>query len=954
MAISGTENTLKKISSQIESQFPGFIREEGPQFVAFMKAYFEYMEKEGNPINSVRSLRDNLDIDRTVDSFVEYFRKQFMIDIPETVLADKRLLTKHIREFYRSKGSQESYRFLFRALFNTELEFYYPGEDILRASDGRWVRETKLRVGKPYSINPKLLGGTNVRGLISGASALVQSITSTIASGLTIYDMVVENVSGIFLDGERVIDTAGNYVTVSAQVGSLSSVDIRNGGAFHNLNDIIEIGGAGSTEAAQGIVTSTTNDSAVEIRITNSGSGYTKDNTRLYVSGGNGRDFEAKVTSWTREPIATTLGVDIINPVRNVQIGAGPFFVAGGANTASVRQRLSGTVSISTTSNIFVGLTTSFVEQLSVGKFVRVQGSSDKFKITNVIDDTHIQVLTKPTTTLSNKFIYTGFAAANAFSTINEALEFSANSYFAINAISILNPGYGYTTMPTITIVDLETSPLNVADAHGNYLGRNATVLALNAPGTIKTMNLLSPGQNFNKFDEATLVNTTQGNTVIVKSFAAANVSGGSATRYQRRQRTYAGTAGPKPSGVVTFPGRYTDTKGFLSWNNKLQDNHYYQEFSYVLRVGELLEKYSDIVKQVLHPAGTKRFNELVINSTAPEIIIVALSTSNIQDVGVNEVATAADVVVGRNNLAAVAAATQSVTAADSFPDAKVTKNVGHEEIISVTDSFAATYVGNITTGAQTVTAIETITATYVSVNLSSGSEAATSTDTVQGVYNSVVLSSGTQTVTSADSVVGQTNSVVLDTGTQSVTSTETVVGNNILGQVTTGAETLDNVVHTQDATYAGNVTTGTESVTTEHSQDATYVGNHTTGSEAVTAAETIGATYRSVVISSGTESITSIDSVVGTTNSVVLSSGTESITALDTNAPVVILGAQVIETVTATDTNVGSAFIARDIVENNGLISPYASTLISAYQSTNIGDFVYPVLNIDDAVNRT
>ena len=953
MAISGAENTLKKISSQIESQFPGFIREEGPQFVAFMKAYFEYMEQEGNPVNAVRSLRDNLDIDRTVDSFVEHFRKEFMINIPQSALADKRLLTKHIREFYRSKGSQESYRFLFRALFNSELEFYYPGEDILRASDGRWVRETKLRVGKPYSINPRLMGGTNVRGLISGASALVQSITSTIASGLTIYDMVVENVSGIFLDGERVVDDAGNYVTVSAQVGSLSGVDIRNGGAFHNINDIIEIGGAGSTETAQGIVTSTTNDSAVEIRITNSGSGYTKDNTRLYVSGGNGKGFEAKVTSWTREPIATTLGVDIINPLRNVQIGAGPFFVAGGANTASVRQRLSGTVSISTTSNIFVGSTTSFLEQLSVGKFVRVQGSSDKFKITNVIDDTHIQVLTNPTTSLSNKFIYTGLAAANAYSTINEALEFSANSYFAINAISILNPGYGYTSMPTITIVDLETSPLNVADAHGNYLGRNATVLALNAPGSIKTMKLLSPGQNFNKFDEATLVNVTQGNTVVVKSFSAANVSGGSTVRYQRRQKTFAGTAGPKPSGVVTFPGRYIDTKGFLSWNNKLQDNYYYQEFSYVLRVGELLEKYSDIVKQVLHPAGTKRFNELVINSTAPEIIIVALSTSNIQDVGVNEVATAADTVVGRTNLAAVAAATQSVTATDTYPTALTTKNVGHAESISATDSFAATYVGNHSTGTQTVTAAETIGATYNSVIINTGSEAATAIDSVVGGYSSVILSSGTQSVTSTETVIGQNNLGEVSAATQTVTATETVVGNNNIGEVTAGTESVTSG-HNQDATYVGNHSTGTESVTTTDSQNASYVGNHSTGTQSVTAAETIVGAYKSVVLNTGTQSVTSIDEVAATYSSVLLDSGTESITTIDTSGAIVTLGAYLTETITATDTNVGSVFITRDIVENNGLISPYASTLISTYQSTNIGDFVYPVLNIDDAVNRS
>jgi len=76
-----------------------FVREEGPQFVAFLKAYFEYMEQSGNAVDAIRSLKDNQDIDRTIDSFVEYFRKEFMLNIPKDILADKRTLVKHIRDF---------------------------------------------------------------------------------------------------------------------------------------------------------------------------------------------------------------------------------------------------------------------------------------------------------------------------------------------------------------------------------------------------------------------------------------------------------------------------------------------------------------------------------------------------------------------------------------------------------------------------------------------------------------------------------------------------------------------------------------------------------------------------------------------------------------------------------------------------------------------------------------
>ena len=58
--------------------------------------------------------------------------------------------------------------------------------------------------------------------------------------------------------------------------------------------------------------------------------------------------------------------------------------------------------------------------------------------------------------------------------------------------------------------------------------------------------------------------------------------------------------------------GRWETRKSFSSDVSKLQDNNYYQEYSYVIRTGIALDKYSDIVKDILHVAGTKLFGEVV------------------------------------------------------------------------------------------------------------------------------------------------------------------------------------------------------------------------------------------------------------------------------------------------------------------------------------------------------
>jgi hypothetical protein len=860
MAISGADEILTKISSQIDSQFPGFIREEGPQFVAFMKAYFEYMEQSGNAIAATRSLRDAKDIDRTVDGFLEYFRKEFMVSIPSSALADKRLLVKHIREFYRTRGSQESYRFLFRALYNQEIEFYYPGDDILRASDGRWVQETKLRVGEPYNVDPESLGGRNVRGVVSGAKAIVQRVSATISSGIVLYDMVVQNVSGTFVDGERVVDDYENYVTVNAQIGSLIDINIVDGGAFHNIGDQIEITGSGSTQSARAIVTSTKNTGGgVTLKLVKGGSGYTR-NAKLNITGGNGTGFEAKIASFSKEPIATILGIDTIAPFKNVPINAGPYFVAKGANTSSVRLKLTGTVKLSTGSNTIYGQGTNFVNQLAVGDIVRVKGSANTLRVHSITGAQTFVSAIRPTTNITvGANAYTALAAANAYSVLRNALSYSANNFYLINAVAIINPGYGYTTLPTVTITDDDTAPLNIFDGTAGYLGRNVVVVSNSAPGSIETLRIYDPGQNFNKYGYAALLNSTQGNTVTVTSTVSANVTGGVATRYTITKKTFSGSAIPIPSGIVKYPGRYIDTKGFLSWNNKLQDNYYYQEFSYVVRVAQALEKYREIIKSLVHPVGTKLFGHYIISSAANTNTLIASTRINIFTDSVTGAITLRDSVVGGLKIAA--AITEPTTVTDT------------------TDAYIYRY-GSIT---ESVTATDSVIGKTTAVGVISA-ETVTADDTVQVRFDAkpIIL----ETITLADSTVGITKAVAAVS--ESVTSTDSVVG----------------------ATVFGNV--------------------------AVT-----------------TESITSTDSITPAVNYANISTATESVSATDSISSVLLIGGSISETITTTDTLVGTSPFNVTITESSGLITPYASTLISVYQSTQINDFVGPVLNLDDTVNR-
>ena len=859
MAIAGANETFKKLSSQIESQFPGFIREEGPQFVAFLKAYFEYMEQNGKVVNATRSLSDYRDIDRTLDSFVEYFRREFMPSIPKDALADQRLLIKNIREFYRSRGTPESYRFLFRALFNKEVDFYYPGDDILRASDGRWVKESKLRVGDPRSVNPSVFEGIKVTGATSGATAVVQGVVSTISSGLTIFDMTVENISGTFTDGEKVFDENDNYVTVSAQIGPITTFRITNGGSYHNIGDTVEIGGAGSTVVATAVVTRVKEATGITARIVKGGSGYTKENTRVRITGG-GTDTEIIVPfigGFWPEPIATALNTDMIDNVKNVRLNSN-FFVRSGANTATVTKKLTGILKAKTSTNTVYGIGSAFTSQLSVGDVVRITGSSTALRV-HSISGAQSFISTARTNVNARANGYSKLAAANISSTLVTALSYSSASFYMINAISIINPGRNYTTLPTITIIDDEITKLNVDDGNGGFLGRNAVVVANTITGEIAELNILTPGSNFNKYSKASILNRTQGNSSYKISHSGFSANGSPATKYTIQKRTYSGDGFAQPTGVTNYPGRYIDTKGFLSWNNKLQDNFYYQEFSYVIRVTELLDKYRDVVKKLVHPSGTKLFADYQINATINTPTITTSSHSNIQTLNAIESIISVDSVVGRKTTSATFTGAHSLSESMS---AGTSKNFGFDESITLTDSIDVIIFQNLSIGSESITLSDSVAATYRSVNLSSDSESISLSDTNQATYLSI-LSTGSQSITTNDSVAASYRSGDLDTGTQTITSADSVGG-------------------------------GINSI-----------------------------------LSTGTQSITSTDSVNG----------------------IVTLGASIAETISTTESVVGSNKVLAAIIEYNGEISRYSSDQISTYESTQISEFVYPVLNLDDTM---
>ena len=257
------------------------------------------------PLNASRNVKGFQDIDKAPKGFVELFRKEFLDGIPTSILADKDRILKNVKDFYRAKGNEASYQYIFRLLYDKQdVSFYYPSTDILRLSDGRWTLDKSLKIETDQANNITAFLGRTIQGGVTNVSALVErtetyqvgasSITELFLSGIdannAAYNANTDSNYTTFNVNEKISTTTedddGNIGSANT-TGVLASVTIDAGGSNYSVGDDLLITGGGGAEAAAkvGAVSDATISS---IDIIDSGDGFTVGDTVSFINEGTG------------------------------------------------------------------------------------------------------------------------------------------------------------------------------------------------------------------------------------------------------------------------------------------------------------------------------------------------------------------------------------------------------------------------------------------------------------------------------------------------------------------------------------------------------------------------------------------------------------------------------------------------------------------------------------------
>ena len=610
-----------KTSILVSGQLPAFVREEHDTFIKFLEYYYKAMEQEGEALYLSKNMLRNLDIDQLYEhvledhtndqnvrddydyiSFLQKMYDTFIQYIPDNVLADRTNILKHAKEFYLSSGSESSVRFIVQALFNKEAQFYYPKTDILRASDGKWFIEKSLKVRNikvnnvANSLAVTNFGNTFIKGISSNATAIVEKVDTYYDKGQLIFELKLSNIYKEFLNAEEIYtyyteEGVDKYLTANLFSGIITSAQIESGGQGYTEGTTVPII-SNTGIGAQVIISKVSKGTIQAAGVVKGGAGFQVDSPLLIFGSGSGASgYVSDVDDsgfyhpntynvmWTTinleastnigNLIYSNLNNKIIDPANDsagftnsmsyfVYANCGPAYsltiVSGGNNYTSVN------VSISANSTISrMGI---------LGKMQIINGglgynAGDTIEFLNPLGSAGSGAIANVTNVAANGMI-------------------TEVRFEQVPGQIVGGSGYDWFNLPTANVISGTGSGANIAVTA--VIGHNEEIIqSVSNIGTILALTVVSGGYGYVDNPTLNLSDIGDGNANAILSYV---------------------------TGAYSYPGRYITDDGHISGYNFLEDRDYYQEFSYVVKVDETINKYRAAIKDLSHPAGARLFGE--------------------------------------------------------------------------------------------------------------------------------------------------------------------------------------------------------------------------------------------------------------------------------------------------------------------------------------------------------
>ena len=518
---------------------------------------------KANPVSSIQQLLNYTNIDATIYEFLDRFRDSFLEGMVDNISANvnKRNLVKNIRDLYISKGTKKGHELFFRLLLNEEPTISFPTENLIRLSDGKWTRKKIMRVLGVSGDVTDLVGQT-ITGQTSLATAIPTSVVSFRESETTIIEIEIDEATQTltFIDGETIKGTSSvtdgdvSFTLLSV----VSRTVINNGGQYYTVGQTITVGNvANSSNTCTARIETIDSGLIDDIIIDNAGTGYAVGDTINF----------------------SNTGTDGINVAADVQVVGGAIAPETGSLSA-YGMVATDHITLEPESQQFYGDSYDGIKMVLEEATLP---NSEKGSITDIRLINRGGAYNK--LPIISSISTTGGSGANLKAVSNSGIG-------SIGSIVINNIGFNYDTAPTFNA----QRHAIIEDISGTFV---AGASMTSHSGTIASFDS----------DRQLLSMTTNATLSVGDTVAAGGASGKIANIDTASLTAVSDTTATTVGDFLTEAGKISSDV------MRIQDSFYYQDYSYVVKVGESIQSWRDAIRSTVHPAGWAVFGEVEVKS---------------------------------------------------------------------------------------------------------------------------------------------------------------------------------------------------------------------------------------------------------------------------------------------------------------------------------------------------
>ena len=138
---------IKHIHHSIPQQMATFLNLDYNRLVEFLKAYWKWAEMPHTPYFNLKNHLDILNFEYKVFEYLDLMKDEYLYGFPSEIRLRQVLdiLIRYSRDIHASGGTEAYTRFLYNLLIdknqsgNSEIVIFYPSNNILRTSYGKWI-----------------------------------------------------------------------------------------------------------------------------------------------------------------------------------------------------------------------------------------------------------------------------------------------------------------------------------------------------------------------------------------------------------------------------------------------------------------------------------------------------------------------------------------------------------------------------------------------------------------------------------------------------------------------------------------------------------------------------------------------------------------------------------------------------------------------------------------------